>query len=211
MKKFILSYAVALALLCVIPINSALAAIITSAGDAALTGATVIDFSGHPKGTYASIAIGGVTFVANNNHLWIDNTYEASYGQVGNYLDNGTYNSNGFNGLTIQFSNPTSAFGFQWDMAETWANWTLSAYNASNVLLGSYVLPNTDGSSTGAFVGLAFSDISYATLVNSQAYDWVSIDNFTYQQNAVVPIPTAVILLGSGILGLLGFRRKFNK
>lgn len=212
MKKIFFSYLVALALLCVIPGNSALAAIITSPGDAALTGATVIDFSGQTKATYNSIAIGGVTFIANNNHLQIDDSYESSYGQVGNYLDNGTYSSNGFSNLTIQFSSPTSAFGFQWDMAEPSANWNLNAYDASNMLLGSYNLPNTDGSPTGAFVGLALSNISYATLINShQDFDWISIDNFTYQQNAVVPLPTAVLLLGSGILCLLGFRRKFNK
>ncbi len=66
------------------------------------------------------------------------------------------------------------------------AVWTLTAYDASGALLGSYDdgvnpgLPITDGSETAAFAGIVFSNISYATLINSSGkYDWGSIDNFT--------------------------------
>ena len=189
-------------------------AVITSSSDSALIGATVIDFEGQTQGTYTSLAIGGVTFTANDNHLRIDDTYEAQYGQVGQYLDNGTYGDNGFSSLTITFSTPTSAFGFQWDMAEPPdAIWNLRAYDSSDTLLDTYLLPNTNGSATGAFVGLSANNIAYATLINSStaslpgsgtAYDWISIDNFTYQP---IPAPGA-ILLGSIGVGLVGWLRR---
>jgi hypothetical protein len=82
-------------------------------------------------------------------------------------------------------------------MADVYA-WNLSAYDSSNNLLDTYLLPYTDGSGTGAFVGLADDNISYATLINTSSYDWISVDNFTF-----VPEPATICMLGFGALSLI--------
>jgi hypothetical protein len=206
MKKLITICIVA-GLLFAIGTQVANASIITSSSDPALSGATVIDFEGQTKGLYTSLAIGDVTFIANDNHLGIDNYW--NYGTQGIYLDNGTYENQGFSSMTIMFGTTADAFGFNWGAAEPWSNWSLSAYNASNNLLDSYSpLPNTGPSTTGAFVGLAVNGIDHATLSTSTAYDWIFVDNFAYTggQN-VIPAPGA-ILLGSIGVALVGWLRR---
>jgi hypothetical protein len=170
--------------------------LITSSADAALAGATVIDFEDQTMGTYASITIRDVTFTANDNHLMIDDTYQM-YNQQGIYLDNGTYSNNGFASMTIDFGIEATAFGFIWGMAESWQPWNLIAYDASNNVLETHALPSTGPSSAGEFYGIAAAGIDHAVLIaTNPAYDWIAVDNFTY---SVVPVPAAVLL---GMLGL---------
>lgn len=184
---------------------------ITSSSDAALVGATVIDFEDQTMGTYGTITIGDITFSGVGGHFRIDDDYQ-QYNATGIYLDNGTYVNNGFGTLRIDFANTTNAFGFNWGMAESFATWTLYAFNSSDNLIESYNLPSTGPSSAGEFYGLADSGISYAMLSWDGAYDWIAIDNFTYASDvAPVPEPATMFLLGSGLLGLAGFRKKARK
>lgn len=191
--------------------GSAVATPITSNSDAALTGASVMDFESATQGTYAAITVNDVTFTAGNYHLRIDDDYQ-QYNSSGRYLDNGTYNNNGFQSLTIDFSTDVSAFGFNWSMAESWATWILTAYDSGNNVIEAYVLPNTGSSSAGEFYGLAAAGTSYATIVRTVGdYDWISLDNLTYvTSGAIVPEPATMLLFALGLLGLAGVNRRKN-
>jgi hypothetical protein len=184
------------------------AAFISGLGDptSAIAGGTVIDFEPTPLGTYSSLTIGDVTFTADDEHLMIDNTYQ-SYNQSGVYLDNGTYGDNGFSSLSIDIAGGTDAFAFNWGMAEDEVTWTLAANDATDTLIESYVLPATEDSSAGEFYGISAVGIHSAVLSLDGEYDWVGIDNFTYLADVSVPEPSVLLLMGSGLLGLVIARK----
>lgn len=183
---------------------------ITSSSDAALAGASTINFEDQVMGTYSSITVDDVTFTSNNNHLRIDNGYQG-YNQQGIYLDNGTYENNGFSALTINIASSTDAVGFTWGMAETSSPWLLTAFDASNSVLESYTLPSTGPSSAGEFFGIAASsNIKKLTLVNSNvnSYDWIAVDNFKYHAGTTsVPEPASTSLFVVSMLAFAGFLR----
>lgn len=83
----------------------------------------------------------------------------------------------------------------------------LKAYDSVNTLVDSDSYNQPDFQYGGATISVAASDIAwvefYSSNINS-AY-W---DNFTFQP---VPEPATMLLLGSGLFGLAGFRRKFRK
>lgn len=191
------------------------ATFISGVGDltlnASLAGGTVIDFEGMANSAgIGSVTVGDVTFTANNAHLNIDNTYQG-YNQQGTYLDNGTYDNNGFSSLTMAFAGGTDAFGFTWGMGEPWSNWELAAYGVGNVLLESYTLVGTSGSNAGEYVGIDVAGIQSATLSWGGGYDWIAIDNVTYLAQSggggSVPEPATLALMAVGLLGF-GFTRR---
>ncbi len=187
--------------------SSANATFISSSADASLTGANVIDFEGEAFGTFSSITIDDVTFTAaDDRHLRIDSSY--GYNSTGRYLDNGSYGSHGFGTMDMEFAGGTDAFGFNWSMAESWADWTLTAYDAAHTIIESWSLPSTGSSSAGEFFGISASGIATASLSWTGNYDWISIDNFSYTTEAAsVPEPSIIALFGAGLVGL-GFARR---
>lgn len=180
---------------------------ITSPADTALAGGSVIDFSAQTIGRYTSLAIGDVTFTANDMDLSINDDYSNSYNTTGQYLSNENYSNNGFSSLNIDFAGGVNAFGFNWGASDY--TWTLSVFDDMDVLIESTILPDTHESNSGEFFGIAANGIAYAVLTNNNStYDWIFIDNFTTSTSAV-PVPAAVWLFGSGLLGLIGlFRNK---
>ena len=84
-------------------------------------------------------------------------------------------------------------------------NLFLQAYNSSNVLLDSatFSLPSTTNG--GPTLSVSSADIAYVIFGSTgTSNNSVFFDNFSYN---VVPLPPTALLLGSGLLGLVGWRR----
>lgn len=62
------------------------------------------------------------------------------------------------------------------------------------------------------FIGLFFTDGKNFFTDNTKLGFSSSLNAFIYVDNfGAVPIPSAIILLGSGLIGLAGLRRKFKR
>lgn len=192
--------------------NSSYAYMINNAGDAALSGATVVDFEGATTGGYQTVTVDNVTFsTLNNSHqLYLSSAYGGQYNAQGISLQN-TYNSNAFTGLRIDFDSPTSAFGFNWGASD--ATWNMVAYNSSDVVVDSGILPTTYSSNAGEFFGLASAGISYVTLSQNGSGDYIFLDNLHYiagngNNNTDIPLPSSLALFGLAAFGLAWRKRR---
>lgn len=111
--------------------------------------------------------------------------------------------------LAIDFTSALNAFSL--DFSSSGAQETLELYDASNNLIDSLLAPNASG-----FFGVV-SDSSISSVIIRNGYysqnsrDRFFIDNLQGNTAAPVPEPATMLLLGSGIVGLAGFRRKFKK
>jgi hypothetical protein len=177
------------------------AAQISSSSDPSLSGATLIDFSSQSLGVFTSLSIGNVILSTSNNQVgYITDAWGGQYNATGRSMENQN-NSNSFNFLRFDFSTPVNAFGF--NMGASNEDWILRAYDSSSGILEAFTLPQTWFSNAGDFFGIANPNIAYAIIM----------DNFKYVTGQInsVPEPATMLLLGSGLLGLLGFRRKIKK
>ncbi len=187
--------------------GSASAYLITSSGDAAISGLGVIDFESQTAGTYTTLTIGNVTFTGTNGTFDITNAYNGSYNSVGQSNQN-TWT--GTDAYRIDFATSVNAFGFNFGASDD--EWLLNAYYSANNLLESHILPETYASNAGEYYGIASTGISYATLTQTYNHwtpvDYIFIDNFSPGPGNAVPEPGTMLLLGSGLLGMIGIRRK---
>lgn len=178
---------------------------ITSSSSSLLTGATVITFETVTPGTFSNLTVSGVTFGAESTKLiTVDSTLSGSYNNTGQSLQN-TYSGTAFGNLTITFSTPVSAFGFNWGASD--ATWTLTAFDAGNNVLEAFGLPITTSSNAGEFYGLGgySAAITKATLIGPTS-DYVFIDNFKF---VAVPEPaTYALALGLAALVVTAWRRR---
>jgi hypothetical protein len=184
--------------------------LITDSNDIALDNSTIIDFNSESTGAFNSRAFGSnVTFsAAGSDNLYIDQDYSGQYGATGRYLTNRNDNPGPF---TIKFTEDVSAFGFSWGAADQ--PWTIELFNGSHISLGTLSI----NAQTPPFIGFiggtdSMGSISYATLTtqSSYGYDYFILDNFEYvtTSTAPVPEPATMLLMGTGIAGLIAARRR---
>lgn len=178
---------------------------ITSAGDSALTGGTVITFSEQAHGSAASFTFGDVTFSATgSNSLRLENNpcVGSCIPNTGDTLANQTSGISGAS-FTVDFASTISAFGF--GAAAQNSSLSVSAFDLSNSLIESF---DFSGSCCAfEFGGIAAAGIS-SLLISTT--DYMAFDNFTYvAESSSVPEPAMFALMGLGLVGI-GFSRKIK-
>ena len=200
----------AAAIFVLLPAN-AFATLITSAGDASLSGALLQDFDSTVANSFFAtqtflIGTDGFSVTPINRELHIDNQYCGSFGTAGNCLDTMNNSNQANDDFDVVFTGAgVSAFGF--DLVDLDNDWTVETYDSADNLLGTYLIasqsPGLTGFNRRGYFGAAESTAIQYFTVRSTGNDRALIDNFSY---ATVPEPNVGMLLGLGMLTLAGSR-----
>jgi hypothetical protein len=180
-----------------------------TAFDAAVPGASVEGWDTFPDGAVFTngSTVNGITYNASIGNALVRDGY--AYTTAPNILVETTYDNFGpYDTMTFSFVTPIRAFGIDIDtFAQTDKAYQVTT-NLGDVALSGYdPFPTL---TTGQFVGFisdaAISSVTIALGPNPDLnnYNNFGLDTMRYQ---AVPLPPSVLLLGSGLLGLAGFRR----
>lgn len=187
----------------------------------AVVGGSQATFADVGTGRYASLATTGITFSTPGAEFAVSDDYAGQFNSDGRSLQ-GSFDSNAFQSLAIDFAAPVEAVAFNYGAADT--NWLLEGFDAAGRSLGAVVLLPTQGGNAGTFYGIASSaqDIARAVLSVDLAHynpatphpDYIFIDNVTTGQFAAAapPVPEpgewAMMAAGLAIVGGLARRRR---
>ena len=141
------------------------AALITSSGDAALSGATVDGFSSYAAPSDpASVSDGIFTMTANGAaYVSVRDDFNGQYGIVGRSVVD--YNAVG---VEIDFASPMSAFGIHLGAADVGKTWAIEAFSPGGSSLGSGgVLVDAGKNANGFFMGWSDTSIGSVLLTPS--------------------------------------------
>lgn len=162
------------------------------------TGSTLLeDFSGEANGSFTSRDFGDFTGT-------LFNPAGTTPSVISNEIRLQSTNSNSF--TRFSFDAPLTAFGLNWRNTDTTGDKIEMNISGNNYIFGS-------AGSSGFFgvvaTGGIFSNIDIGDSAgNGGALSYGYIDNFRYEP---IPEPTTMLLFGSGLIGLAGFRRRFKK
>jgi len=166
----------------------------------ATANAAALDFTAMADQTVTSI--GGVTFsLAGTGELGGPTTDSRYGGGLWNSADGAYYPTNTI--LKAEFDTNASGIMFDFDNeGSKLTSWSL--FDSSNILI------TTGALSTGFFDLSSYTGVKSIEW-NNGGNNWLfALETLTYETSAV-PVPAAVWLMGSGLLGLMGFSRKNKK
>jgi len=181
---------------------------------AALTGGSVETFDAAAAGVYSSFTTSNGVTISGNSTFTLGPDYIGQFNNTGvNSIFNGPYGSvqNSLSQWTFTFGGTVNAFGFNFGASDL--DWTLAAYDSSNTLIESYVIPATHFSNLGEYFGFGDAGIASATLTaaNNSGGDWVFIDNLTIPGGGGSTVPdggSTLALLGGAMTALAFFSRR---
>ena len=184
----------------------AAATLLASLGLAQTANAAPVDFESIALGSYSSFSSGGITFSLSAGDLTVSDDGNGVYVLAApgtHFLDN-RYGGSSFR---FDLAATSSYFGLQ--IGATNDAQTLSAYDSSNVLLGSLAIPDqvdTMGFPHSGFYSLSYTGIS-SVVLSADNGDWIVVDNVALAP-VPEPEPCAMMMAGLGLLALATRRRK---
>lgn len=194
-----------------------------SSFDAAVGSTSLIDFEGIlTEGLLelgGSFSIGDVTFSQADEKLYVyDEDLIPTDGLTSDYLihyDNEFGNSS--SPVVITFASSMNSVGLDMGYLFNWGNAASPGDITIFLNTGEFVQTTIPGpivpnSSTPLdFVGFS-SDIAFSSITIHDPMNSMIIDNFAYNNTAApVPLPSTMLLFGTGLIGLIGSRLRRKK